>query len=142
MENIVKTAQKDREEMRSLDEKIRLLIIDDSPFIHKAIKKALADNEGIEVVGTAENGRIGLDMVGDLNPDIVTLDVTMPVMDGLETAEEMAKSHPSVKVIMLSAMGDDDLINRATSLGVRHFLTKPFESKDLQKAIFNVLKDA
>lgn len=125
-----------------MDDKIRLLIIDDSPFIHKAIKRALADNEGIEVVGTAENGRIGLDMVESLKPDIVTLDVTMPVMDGLETAEEMAKLHPSVQVIMLSAMGDDDLISKANSLGVRHFLTKPFESKDLQKAIFKVLKEA
>lgn len=125
-----------------MDEKIRVLIIDDSPFIHKTIKKALADNEGIEVVGTAENGRIGLDMVESLKPDIVTLDVTMPVMDGLETAEEMAKAHPSVKVIMLSAMGDDDLVTKATSLGVKHFLTKPFESKDLQKAIFNVLREA
>nr|WP_321502014.1 response regulator [uncultured Dethiosulfovibrio sp.] len=127
--------------MKSLDEKIRVLIIDDSPFIHKTIKKALADNEGIEVVGTAENGRIGLDMVESLKPDIVTLDVTMPVMDGLETAEEMAKAYPSVKVIMLSAMGDDDLVTKATSLGVKHFLTKPFESKDLQKAIFNVLRE-
>ncbi len=124
-----------------MDEKIRVLIIDDSPFIHKTIKKALADNEGIEVVGTAENGRIGLDMVESLKPDIVTLDVTMPVMDGLETAEEMAKAYPSVKVIMLSAMGDDDLVTKATSLGVKHFLTKPFESKDLQKAIFNVLRE-
>ncbi|SMG23443.1 two-component system, chemotaxis family, response regulator CheY [Dethiosulfovibrio salsuginis] len=125
-----------------MEEKIRVLIIDDSPFIHKTIKKALADNEGIEVVGTAENGRIGLDMVESLKPDIVTLDVTMPVMDGLETAEEMAKTHPSVKVIMLSAMGDNDLVTKATSLGVKHFLTKPFESKDLQKAIFNVLREA
>ena len=121
---------------------LRVLVVDDTIMYRKVVGDILAEMPGVEVVGTANNGKIALTRVASLKPDLITLDVEMPVMDGLETAEEMAKSHPSVKVIMLSAMGDDDLINRATSLGVKHFLTKPFESKDLQKAIFNVLKDA
>jgi len=124
-----------------MGEKIRLLVVDDSPFIHKAVKKALAGNDGIEIVGTAENGRICLDLVAQLNPDIVTLDVTMPVMDGLETAEVLAAQHPGVRVIMLSAMGDEDLVQRARNLGVSHFLTKPFEATQLRRAIFDVLRE-
>lgn len=124
-----------------MDEKIRLLVVDDSPFIHKAIRKGLAENGGIEIVGGAENGRAGLELVAALCPDVITLDVTMPVMDGLEMAEEMARVHPSVKIVMLSAMGDEELMERARSLGVRHFLTKPFKAQELQRAIFNVLRE-
>jgi two-component system chemotaxis response regulator CheY len=71
----------------------------------------------------------------------VTLDVTMPVMDGLETAEDLAARHPGVRVIMLSAMGDEDLVQRARNLGVRHFLTKPFDATQPRRTIFDVLRE-
>ena len=124
-----------------MEEGVRVLVIDDSPFIFKAVKKALEGMEGVVVVGNAPNGQVGLDMVAEHHPDVVTLDVTMPVMDGIETAEILASRHPEVKVLMLSAMGDEDLMARAKALGVRRFLTKPFEAADLRQALFSVLRD-
>ena len=124
-----------------MEEQVRVLVIDDSPFIFKAVKKALDGLEGVHMVGSAPNGQVGLAMVAEHHPDVVTLDVTMPVMDGLETAAALAAQHPEVKVVMLSAMGDEDLVTRARSLGVRHFLTKPFEAPELRRALFSVLRE-
>ncbi|MCF7934783.1 MAG: response regulator [Synergistales bacterium] len=119
---------------------IKLLVIDDSPFIHKAVKKGL-DGKGVQIVGGASNGKEGLEKVGELRPDIITLDITMPVMDGLEAARKIRSQHPKVKIIMLSSMGDEELIREAKQIGVHHFLTKPFKGPELLKTVFNVLKE-
>lgn len=116
----------------------KVLVIDDSPFILKAVKKALEPN-GYEIVGHGENGKLGLELYQQNKPDVITLDVTMPVMDGLETAKALFRMDPSVKIIMLSAMGDDDLIAEAKKIGVRRFLSKPFKADDLINAINDVL---
>ncbi len=123
-----------------MDERIRVLVIDDSPFVFKAVKKALDGLEGVLVLGCAPDGQVGLDMVEDLHPDVVTLDVTMPVLDGLQVAERLAAEHPDVRILMLSAMGDEDLAARARSLGVREFLAKPFSAPELRKALFSLLR--
>lgn len=114
-----------------------VVVIDDSPFIFKAVKKAL-EPEGFEVVGHAINGQLGLEMVASLQPDYIVLDITMPVMDGLETARHLFAENPEVKVVMLSAMGDDDLIQSATAIGIKQFLTKPFKPAQLLEAIANL----
>lgn len=111
-----------------------VVVIDDSPFIFKAVKKAL-EPEGLEVVGHAINGQLGLEMVASLNPDYIVLDITMPVMDGLETARQLFAKDPGVKVVMLSAMGDEDLIRSATEIGIKQFITKPFKPAQLLEAI-------
>jgi len=116
----------------------KILVIDDSPFIFKAVKKAL-EPHGFEVVDNAANGQIGLEMYEKYSPDAITLDVTMPIMDGLQTAMALKEKHPDVKIIMLSAMGDDLLINQAKAIGIQHFLTKPFKSDELLQAINTVL---
>ena len=116
----------------------KVLVIDDSPFIFKAVKKALEPN-GFEITGHGENGKLGLELYKQNKPDVITLDVTMPVMDGLETAKALLQTDPSVKIVMLSAMGDDDLIAAAKNIGVKSFLSKPFKSEELLNAINNVL---
>jgi Response regulator containing CheY-like receiver domain and AraC-type DNA-binding domain len=118
----------------------KILVIDDSPFIYKAVKKSL-EPCGYEIVGHAENGLIGLEMYDRLNPDIITLDVTMPVMDGIETASNLFKINPDVNLIMLSAMGDEDLINAAKNLGVRYFLSKPFKSNELVDVVNSIMNN-
>lgn len=122
-----------------MTEKNKVLVIDDSPIIFKTIKRAL-EPHGFEIVGHAENGQIGLEMIEKLIPDFITLDVTMPVMDGLETAENIKKKDPSTlsKVIMLSAMGDDDILQTAKGIGIKNFLSKPFKPEDLLDAIKNI----
>lgn len=116
----------------------KVLVIDDSPFIFKAVKKAL-EPHGFEVVDNAANGKIGLEMYEKYSPDAITLDVTMPVMDGIETAKELFAKYPNVKVIMLSAMGDEILINQAKEIGIKHFLSKPFKPDELLNKVNDLL---
>ena len=103
-----------------------VLVIDDSPFVYKTVCKALEGSD-FEVVGNALNGQLGVELYLEKRPDIITLDVTMPVMDGLETARKLFEINPRVKVVMLSAMGDEALVAEAQGIGIRHFLTKPFK---------------
>lgn len=112
----------------------KVLVIDDSPFILKAVKKALEPN-GFEITGHGENGKLGLELYLRNKPDVITLDVTMPVMDGLETAKALFGLDPSVKIVMLSAMGDEDLIAAARKIGVKKFLSKPFKAEELLDVI-------
>lgn len=122
-----------------MDKKIKVLVIDDSPFIFKAVKKAL-EPQGFEIIGHAENGKQGLEMVDSHKPDVITLDVTMPVMDGLETASNLFNRDSGTKVLMLSAMGDEELLQSARNIGVRYFLSKPFKPDALINAVKNVLE--
>lgn len=118
----------------------KVLVIDDSPFIYKAVKRAV-EPEGFQVIGNAPNGRVGLQMVEKYQPDVITLDITMPLMDGIETAKALFEKEPKAKVVMLSAMGDEKLIDEAKSIGVRCFLSKPFKSKDLLAAVNSLLDE-
>lgn len=113
---------------------VKILVIDDSPFISKAVKKAV-EPEGFEVIEQAFNGREGLEMISRHQPEIIILDVTMPVMDGLETAENIYRKNQNAKVIMLSAMGDEKLIESAKRIGVKRFLNKPFKPEEMVATI-------
>ena len=117
---------------------IKILVIDDSPVVFKAIKRVL-EPQGYQFVGQAFNGREGLEMIAQHQPDLIFLDISMPVMDGIEAAEILMSKDPSVQVIMMSAMGDEELQNRAKGIGVKVFLTKPFRSEDLIRIARNLL---
>lgn len=116
----------------------KVLVVDDSPFIFKAVRKALEPN-GFQMVGHAENGKIGLEMVDQFQPDLITLDVTMPVMDGLETAKNLFLKNSKTKIIMLSAMGDEDLMKQAGHYGVKNFISKPFKAEELLDLVRSML---
>jgi two-component system chemotaxis response regulator CheY len=115
----------------------KVLVIDDSPFVFKAVSKALEGTEW-EVIGNALDGQLGVDKYVEERPDVITLDVTMPVMDGLETARKLFEINPNVKIVMLSAMGDETLLGEARQIGIRHFLTKPFRPEALQEKLAEV----
>jgi len=117
----------------------KVLVIDDSPFVFKAVSKALEGTEW-EVVGNALDGQLGIDKYIELRPDVITLDVTMPVMDGLETAKKLTEINPNVKIVMLSAMGDETLLNQAREIGVKHFLMKPFKPETIQAKLSEVFE--
>ena len=121
--------------------KIRVLIVDDSPFIHKAITRALNPAE-YEICGIGANGRQGVDLYAKEKPDVVTMDITMPILDGLGAAREIMKGDPRARIIMLSAMGDEELMKSAKEIGIRVFLQKPFKSEELLKAIKQVMGDS
>ena len=114
--------------------KIRVLIVDDSPFIHKAINRAL-NAEAYEICGIAGNGKEGAELFGKLKPDVVTMDITMPVLDGLGSARAILAQNSLAKIVMLSAMGDEALMQEAKLIGIRVFLQKPFKADELIAAI-------
>jgi len=118
---------------------ITVMAVDDSPVTRKMIKKAL-EPEGFCVVGEAGNGKEAVESYPHLQPDIITMDVTMPVMDGLEAAAAIKNINPGQKILMLSAMGDDNLLNEARARGINDFCSKPFKPQQLIDKILNALQ--
>jgi len=114
---------------------MRVMITDDSPMIHKLLKK-MVEEAGHEVCFIAENGKEAVENVLKVNPDLIFMDITMPVMEGIEAVKKIREMNVNVPVVFLSALGDDKTINSTKSLGIAGFLTKPFRKEDL----FNLLK--
>ncbi len=112
----------------------RILLVDDSPMIHNLLRKTL-ENNGYEVCGDAKNGSEGVDMYMSLMPDLVFMDVTMPIMDGIEAARRIKENNPAARIIMLTAMGDEEIISQAKDVGVDIFLKKPFDDYKIVSAI-------
>ena len=109
-----------------MSEKIRVLVVDDSALMRKLIPQALAHDPSIEVVGTAMDGVIGLRKIEELRPNVVTLDLEMPRMDGIEMLRQITRKH-RVPVIVVSAHTDEgaSLTLKALALGAFDFVTKP-----------------
>jgi Response regulator containing CheY-like receiver domain and AraC-type DNA-binding domain len=113
----------------------RVLVVDDAAFMRLSIKTMLEKN-GFQVVGEAENGRIAIKKYAELSPDIVTLDITMPDMDGIEALKAIMKLNPGAKIIMITAMGQECMVKEAIIAGAKGFLVKPFK----EEAVVNALK--
>ena len=116
----------------------RVLIIDDAIFMRKSLKLMLEKN-GFEVVGEAENGMIGVIKYMELKPDLVTLDITMPVMDGISALKELIKADSIAKVIMVSAMGQEAYVREAVMHGAKSFIVKPFTENQVIKVFHSIL---
>ncbi|MGE5423515.1 MAG: response regulator, partial [Ignavibacteriales bacterium] len=112
--------------------------VDDSPITRKMIRKAL-EPEGFVIVGEAGNGRDAVELYGSVHPDIITMDVTMPIMDGLDAAEAIKKINPAQNIVMLSAMSDNDIIADAKSRGINDFCNKPFKPDEMVAKIIEIL---
>jgi len=119
-----------------MDEKIKVLIVDDAAFMVKAIKEIMEADSRIEVVGSARNGQEGLEMIKSLKPDVITLDVDMPVMDGIRAVRHIMIECP-VPIVMLSSLSaHGEITFEALRLGVVDFLPKPSGaiSKDIHRS--------
>ena len=112
----------------------KILVVDDAAFMRLSLKTILEKN-GFEVVGEANNGRNAIEMYKMLTPNIVTMDITMPDMDGIEALAEIMKFDPKANVIMLSAMGQEVKIREAILIGAKGFVVKPFKEDYLLKAL-------
>lgn len=117
--------------------KIRVLVVDDSPFIQKAIARILPEDD-YEICGIGKNGQEGIELYQSLTPDVVTMDITMPIMDGLEAAKEILKNDPKAKIILLSALGDEEIAQEAKNVGIKMLLQKPFKAPDMIAALTKV----
>ncbi|ABB13680.1 response regulator [Carboxydothermus hydrogenoformans] len=117
----------------------RVLIVDDAAFMRMMIKNILVKN-GYEVVGEAENGAQAVEMYKELKPDVVTMDITMPEMDGIQAVREIKKIDPNAKIIMCSAMGQQALVMEAIQAGAIDFIVKPFQQDRILQAFEKTLK--
>ena len=115
----------------------RVLIVDDAAFMRVSIKNMLSKH-GYEVVGEAENGKVAVQKFQELEPDIVTMDITMPEMNGLESLKAILALQPSAQVVMVSAMGQESMVREAVIAGARGFIVKPFKEDVLVSALSNL----
>ncbi len=113
---------------------IRVLLADDHTMFRQGLKEMLQTDESIEVVGEAENGEEAVALARRLNPDVVILDIQMPVLDGLSAAERIAADRIA-PVIVLTAFSQRELVERARDAGAMAYLVKPFGKNDLVPAI-------
>ena len=118
--------------------KTTIMVVDDSPFASKQIKDIVEEN-GYEVIGYAKNGEEGIKMYEELHPDIVILDIIMPGIDGIETAQVLMKEDPNVTIMMLSSLCDSGTLEEVRSIGVKYLIPKPWED-DVLLATLELLK--
>jgi DNA-binding NarL/FixJ family response regulator len=122
------------------DAKIRLLLVDDQRIIRQGLRSLLEAKPDLEVVGEAENGQQAIAQVEALQPDVVLMDVRMPVMDGVAATRLISQQFSATKVLVLTTFDDDDYVSQAMQLGARGYLLKDTHSDDLAAAIRAVHK--
>ena len=115
-----------------------ILICDDAAFMRMMIKDILTKN-GYEVVAEAANGVEAVELYKSHQPDLVTMDITMPEMDGIEAVKQIKAVNPAAKVIMCSAMGQEAMVVEAIKLGALDFIVKPFKPDRIIQAVEKVL---
>ena len=120
------------------ENKIRVLIVDDIPETRENLRKLLFFDTDIEVVGAATNGQEGIEMAGELQPDVVLMDINMPGVDGIKASEIITQQSPYTQVIIMSVQGESDYLRRSMLAGAREFLIKPFTGGELITSIRRV----
>ncbi len=116
----------------------KILIVDDAAFMRMMIKDILSKN-GFDIVGEAADGVQAIEKYRETNPDLVTMDITMPEMDGITALKEIKKINPNAKVIMCSAMGQQAMVIDAIQAGANDFIVKPFQADRVLEAINKTL---
>ncbi len=112
----------------------RVLVVDDSMFIREYLGRFLK-TAGYEIVGEASNGEEAIELYKQTKPDLVTLDRTMPGMDGIATLEEIMKIDPDATVVIVSSLGYEDIVKKAIMLGAKHYILKPLKLETTLKAL-------
>ena len=112
----------------------KVLIVDDDAFFIEMLYD-IVSRAGYEIVGVAENGEDGVNKTNQLAPDIVLLDIIMPVKNGLAAAREIKASHPSIKIIMCTSLKDAMFVKEADECGVSAYIKKPFSEADVLTAL-------
>mgnify|MGYP003291384223 FL=1 len=116
----------------------RVLIVDDAAFMRMMLKDILTKN-GYEVVGEAENGAKAVEKYKEVTPDLVTMDITMPEMDGISALKNIRSIDSNAKVVMCSAMGQQAMVIEAIQAGARDFIVKPFQADRVLEAVKKVI---
>lgn len=116
----------------------RIMIVDDAAFMRNNLKHILTE-AGHDVAGEAVDGEDAVSKYADIKPDLVTMDITMPNMDGIEALKQIRAADPASKIVMCSAMGQESLVVEAITSGARDFVVKPFQGERVVEAIARAL---
>lgn len=109
---------------------MKVLITDDAAFMRMTIRKILEEN-GIEIAGEAANGKEAVDRYKELSPDIVTMDITMPIKNGIEAIRDIIEFDSNARILACSAMGQESMVIEAIKAGAKGFIVKPFQADKL-----------
>ena len=116
----------------------KVLVVDDAAFMRMMLKNILSAN-GHEIVGEAENGAQSLEKYAQLKPDLVTMDIVMPQLDGIEATREITRGHPGARIIMCTAVGQQAKVLEAMKAGAKGYIIKPFQAPKVLAEINKVL---
>ena len=119
----------------------KIMIVDDSRIAQLQLQEILAGTD-YQVAACCQSGEEALDTYEKVNPDLVTMDIVMPGMDGLDAARLLLKAHPDARVLMVSSLAYDDTINEAKRIGAKGFVYKPFDQEQILQAMRDSFADA
>ncbi len=117
----------------------KVLVVDDAAFMRNMIKDVFGSMPGFTVIGEASNGVEAIEKYKELRPDLVTMDIVMPLKSGIEAAREITNADREARIIMCSALGQESLVMEAIDAGARDFIVKPFRAEKVQEVVSRVL---
>jgi NarL family two-component system response regulator LiaR len=123
-----------------MSEKIRVMIVDDHPVVRRGIQSLLDEEEDIQVVGEAVNGKDALEKVKTLKPDVILMDIVMPEMNGIEAIEKITASHPDARILVMTSFAADDKVFPSIKAGALGYLLKDSDPEDLIRMIRQVYR--
>jgi DNA-binding NarL/FixJ family response regulator len=121
--------------MKNLDKVIKVAIADDHALFRAGVKTSLSGKRDVELIAEADNGMQLLNLLKHIEPDVILLDIQMPIMDGIQTLPEIRKVRPDAKVIILSMHNDHSMISKLMEIGANSYLTKYSDSETIYQAI-------
>lgn len=116
----------------------KILIVDDAAFMRKLLKNIVLE-QGYEVIGEASNGLEALELIESLTPEALLIDITMPMLDGISTIEKIRKENKELKIIVCSAMANQEMVIKAIKVGADDFIQKPFKNERVVEVLTNVI---
>jgi two-component system chemotaxis response regulator CheY len=119
---------------------LNIMIVDDSMIIRNTIKKVV-EGLGHNVVASARNGREAIDAYEETNPDLVTMDITMPVMDGIAALKRIKKAYKDAKIVMVTSHGEEKLVMDAISFGAKGYILKPITADNIEQSIKKIFPE-
>lgn len=121
--------------------RVRILVADDADFMYEMLEN-LIDKMHYEVVGYAADGEEAVRKFKDLTPDLITMDILMPRMNGIKSIKEIRRLSPKARILVISALSDPDLVKEAMAAGASDYITKPFSVSDLKSRIAKVMEQS
>jgi two-component system chemotaxis response regulator CheY len=117
----------------------RVLIVDDTLFMRTMIREILTGSGRFDVVGEASNGREAVERFRETSPDLITMDIVMPEMDGIEATKAILREEPDARVVMCSALGQEALVIESIAAGAKDFIVKPFSAEKVLDVLDSVI---